>query len=308
MISSTQAESQLNSLLDEVSQPHEPIHITGERSVGVLVSKEDWAAIQETLYLLSIPGMRKSMKKQFFLCVLVFVFVLGVTQAALEGASPDNPPMETLPFASEHMDEEKNDDWEAKVKAFHEDNLKRAPGGVVFIGDSITAGFPLAEMLPEQNPANRGIGGDAIWGLLRRLNESAYELKPSKVFVMIGVNDVFNNNMTTPQFRALYDYLFRELRKNCPGAKIYIQSVLPVRGNIANIECAKLNATIQALNQELKAVAKEQGLTFIDLFPSFLNEKGEMSEKFSSDGCHPIQAGHELWVKLLADAGVWDEK
>lgn len=243
---------------------------------------------------------------KLFVPVLMLVFTLGVAQAASEGQGSDSVSMETLPYASEHMNEEKNDSWKADVKAFHEDNLKRAPGGVVFIGDSITAGFPMAEMLPEQNPANRGIGGDAIWALLRRLNESAYELKPSKVFVMIGVNDVFNNNMTVPEFRALYDYLFHDLRKNCPGAKIYVQSILPVRGNIANIECAKLNATIQAVNEELKAVAKEQGLTYIDLFPAFLDEKGEMSEKLSSDGCHPIKAGHEVWVKLLAS--VWEKK
>ncbi len=241
-----------------------------------------------------------------FVFVLVLVFTLGTVQAAPEGTGADIPAMESLPFASEHMTGEMNDSWKAQVKAFHEDNLKRAPGGVVFVGDSITAGFPLAEMLPEQNPANRGIGGDAIWGLLRRLNESVYELKPSKVFVMIGINDVFNNNMTIPQFRSLYDYLFRDIRRNCPGAKIYIQSGLPVRGNIANIECAKLNATVRKVNEELKAVAKEQGLTYLDLFPSFCDEKGEMSVKLSDDGCHPNRAGYEVWVRLLAD--IWEKK
>ncbi len=60
MISATQARNQLNTLLDEVSQSHIPVHITGKRSAGVLVSAEDWAAVQETLYLLSVPGMRES--------------------------------------------------------------------------------------------------------------------------------------------------------------------------------------------------------------------------------------------------------
>jgi prevent-host-death family protein len=53
----------LYKLLDKAAQSHEPIQITGKRSNAVLVSEEDWRSIQETLYLLSIPGMRESIRK-----------------------------------------------------------------------------------------------------------------------------------------------------------------------------------------------------------------------------------------------------
>ena len=56
----TEARKQLYKLLDEVTQSHEPVQIAGKRSSAVLVSEEDWRAIQETLYLTSIPGMRES--------------------------------------------------------------------------------------------------------------------------------------------------------------------------------------------------------------------------------------------------------
>lgn len=59
----TKARSKLYQLLDEVADSHEPIHITGKRSNAVLVSEEDWRSIQETLYLISIPGMRDSIRK-----------------------------------------------------------------------------------------------------------------------------------------------------------------------------------------------------------------------------------------------------
>lgn len=59
-LSVTEARSRLYQLLDEVSQNSEPILITGKRSNAVLLSEEDWRAVQETLYLLSIPGMRES--------------------------------------------------------------------------------------------------------------------------------------------------------------------------------------------------------------------------------------------------------
>ena len=56
----TQARAELYRLLEQVSQTHIPVHITGRSSAGVLVAEEDWQAIQETLHLLSVPGMRES--------------------------------------------------------------------------------------------------------------------------------------------------------------------------------------------------------------------------------------------------------
>lgn len=60
ILTATKARKELYKLLDEASSSHEPIQITGKRSNAVLISIEDWEAIQETLYLLSIPGMRES--------------------------------------------------------------------------------------------------------------------------------------------------------------------------------------------------------------------------------------------------------
>ncbi|MCH7859629.1 MAG: type II toxin-antitoxin system Phd/YefM family antitoxin [Candidatus Marinimicrobia bacterium] len=59
----TQARSNLYKLLDETAQTHEPVLVTGKRANAVLVSEDDWRAIQETLYLLSIPGMRESIRE-----------------------------------------------------------------------------------------------------------------------------------------------------------------------------------------------------------------------------------------------------
>ncbi|WP_420641443.1 type II toxin-antitoxin system Phd/YefM family antitoxin [Candidatus Leptofilum sp.] len=56
----TEARATLYRLLDEVAQSHEPVVITGKRNNAVLISEDDWRAIEETLYLLSVPGMRDS--------------------------------------------------------------------------------------------------------------------------------------------------------------------------------------------------------------------------------------------------------
>ena len=58
--SATEARKQLYGLVDQVQETHEPVWITGKRGSAVLVSEDDWRAVQETLHLVSIPGMRES--------------------------------------------------------------------------------------------------------------------------------------------------------------------------------------------------------------------------------------------------------
>lgn len=60
VINATKAREKLYSLIDAASRFHEPVQIIGKRGNAILISESDWNAIQETLYLLSIPGMRES--------------------------------------------------------------------------------------------------------------------------------------------------------------------------------------------------------------------------------------------------------
>lgn len=62
-LTATEARKRLYSLVDEVKESHEPIQIVGKRSSAVLIAEEDWRAIQETLCLTSIPGMRESIQE-----------------------------------------------------------------------------------------------------------------------------------------------------------------------------------------------------------------------------------------------------
>ncbi|WP_394791461.1 type II toxin-antitoxin system Phd/YefM family antitoxin [Rhodoferax sp.] len=62
VLTASEARASLYRLIDQTSESHQPIHIAGKRASAVLVAAEDWQAIQETLYLLSVPGMRESIK------------------------------------------------------------------------------------------------------------------------------------------------------------------------------------------------------------------------------------------------------
>lgn len=62
-LTASEARANLYRLIDQTAESHQPIHIAGKRTSAVLLAAEDWEAIQETLYLLSIPGMRESIKE-----------------------------------------------------------------------------------------------------------------------------------------------------------------------------------------------------------------------------------------------------
>ncbi len=61
-ITATEARANLYRLIDQTAESHQPIRIAGKRTSAVLISEADWDAIQETLYLTSVPGMRESIK------------------------------------------------------------------------------------------------------------------------------------------------------------------------------------------------------------------------------------------------------
>ena len=62
-LTASEARANLYRLIDQASESHQPIHISGKRTSAVLLAAEDWQAIQETLHLLSVPGMRESIKE-----------------------------------------------------------------------------------------------------------------------------------------------------------------------------------------------------------------------------------------------------
>ena len=62
-LTASEARANLYRLIDQAAESHQPIHIAGKRTSAVLLSAEDWQAIQETLYLLAVPGMRESIKE-----------------------------------------------------------------------------------------------------------------------------------------------------------------------------------------------------------------------------------------------------
>ena len=165
---------------------------------------------------------------------------------------------------------------------------------IVLLGDSITSAFPTDSLLKEFEVINKGISGDKTDHVLERLNHDVIELVPSAVFVLVGTNDMgsgYSNNTTLVN----YERIVLRLMKNVPGVKIFVQSILPTR----NLENRPLER-IQLLNVELHKLAMKYGAKFLDIYPLFINQQGELAEEFSEDGLHLTPAAYQKWAEYLS--------
>jgi lysophospholipase L1-like esterase len=190
------------------------------------------------------------------------------------------------------------DVYRKRMEQFQKEKLTE--GKIVFLGNSITQGGDWKKLLNDSTAVNRGIGGDVTFGVLRRLHEVA-RFKPSKLFLLIGINDLANR---IPEELVL-ENIFRivaDIKRRSPKTKVYVQSILPVNPGFKNFpEGYELNESVVVINTQLSKIGTKFGYTYIDLHQHFVNNEGLMNEKFSTDGLHLNLSGYQWWVKVLKD-------
>lgn len=185
--------------------------------------------------------------------------------------------------------------WLGEVERFRQDNPNHEPGGAVMVGDSITAAFPATAFFPGVHIVNRGISGDRLIGVIARRSESIFDLRPRKVFLLVGVNDVaLFPDMPITEFERQYRFLFDQIRTNCPEVEVFVQTIMPIRG-----QYAPANARVLQVNALLRRLAGAYSFHCIDLHGHFTNAQGEMREAYSDDGVHPNMTGAAVWAELL---------
>jgi lysophospholipase L1-like esterase len=174
------------------------------------------------------------------------------------------------------------------VSAF--EALPLAPDDIVFLGDSLTEGGPWEELFPDLRVRNRGIGGDTSDGVIARL-EQVTRATPTKVFLLIGTNDLFRGEPEDEIVANITDILDR-LKQETPDTEVYLQSVLP--------RARSYRADIEALNLRLAEVALEHGSAWVDLYPAFLDpETGGIRAELSNDELHLLGPGYALWKEQI---------
>jgi hypothetical protein len=193
----------------------------------------------------------------------------------------------------------RTDHWRERNQGFISELDTIKPGRIVFIGNSITEGFDLGRFFPHSNPINRGISGDHIDGLLERLETSVIRLKPSRLYVMIGINDIGAGD---PDSLIMDNYrrLTAALGHSLPDSTVYFNSILPTTALWSNCPVDK----IVRLNKKLRSLVKTFGFNWIDLYPLFDDGTGHLRAELTRDGLHLNETGYRVWVQVLEKTGL----
>ncbi len=185
--------------------------------------------------------------------------------------------------------------YREKIKEFQANPVKK--GDIVFLGNSITeGGNDWSQKLNVTNAKNRGISGDVTDGVLLRLGEITYN-RPSVVFILIGVNDLFNMHYQKqiPSEKYVAENIIKiaaNIHEFSPRTKIYVQTILPTANDF-------MKEKISRVNEIILGKRNKKNFKIIDLHSAFADESDLMKKSLTSDGTHLNEKGYAIWVEIL---------
>lgn len=166
-----------------------------------------------------------------------------------------------------------------------------APSGpIVMLGDSLTKAGAWDRLLPDREVVNAGVEGDTTVDVANRLDD-VVALDPAVVVLMAGTNEA--RRATVEQVvRGIEDILFR-LHRELPLTRLIICSVLPRERERAD--------WIREVNIHTRQFAPTVKAEFLDLWPRFADDDGELREELTTDRLHLTDAGYDAWAEPLRD-------
>ncbi|WP_162163947.1 GDSL-type esterase/lipase family protein [Acholeplasma hippikon] len=186
--------------------------------------------------------------------------------------------------------------FEQRINQFKVQNNYVKPGGVVFLGDSITQNYNVYEYFKDHDCYNRGIGGDTTVGLLTRLECSVYVLKPKVVVLLIGTNDLSLLDTTIQEIAFRIGEIVKEIKQHSKETKIILQSVYPVIEPKKHVEKRpRRNVDIVKLNELLKEI---KDVVYVDMFSQLVLD-GMLNPLYTYDGLHVNDIGYEKITEVL---------
>jgi len=177
-------------------------------------------------------------------------------------------------------------------------------GRIIFLGNSITEMGNWEKLLNDTTVINRGIGGDITYGVLDRLDD-IIKRKPSKVFLLIGINDIGKDIPDAVIADNIRKIVLR-LHAGSPSTKIYVESIMPVNPDIPYFpQHYNKQDRIIATNKLIKKVATELHVLYINIHDLFTDKQGRLDARYTFEGLHltPGGGGYQKWIAYLRKLG-----
>ncbi|MEI9975124.1 MAG: SGNH/GDSL hydrolase family protein [Ignavibacteriota bacterium] len=198
-------------------------------------------------------------------------------------------------------------DWNM-LGRYHAANeaLKKQPADpkrVVFMGDSITDIWKLADQFPGKPYVNRGIGGQTTPQMLVRMYPDVIDLKPAAMTILGGTNDVAHN--TGPETMTMIEENIMAVTElaQAHGIKVILCSVTPISDYARAPQSGQRPpADILKINAWIKDYAAKVHAVYADYFAALVDDKGMLKDGFSMDGLHPNQKGFDLMAPVIEAA------
>ncbi|MBR2712265.1 MAG: hypothetical protein IKE73_01000 [Bacilli bacterium] len=168
---------------------------------------------------------------------------------------------------------------------------------IVFLGDSITELYQTKELFSGLPVVNSGFGGYTTKNILDIMNDAVYRYNPTKVFLLIGTNDIGNEGKDEEYVFENIKKIVEEINKNRPNAKVYVESIYPVGDEVEEYE--ERNKTINSINMKLKDYFSNKETTFIDISNYLKDNDGRLKDDYTKDGIHLTDKAYLAITKLL---------
>lgn len=194
------------------------------------------------------------------------------------------------------------DHW-AYVDRFRAENqilqTQLAENRVVFIGDSIIAGWNSHSLFAENSHyINRGINGQTTSQILRRFKADVIALQPKYVLILVGTNDIAENNGPISLAEIQNNYMSMLALAEEHQIKVVFASILPASEYYWNKKISQPIEKIKVVNQFLKTLANQSNVFFVDFYTA-LEDNNALSAKFTADGVHPNLDGYSVMTDIL---------
>ena len=169
----------------------------------------------------------------------------------------------------------------------------------LFLGDSITDFYDLEKYFPDDPVVNSGVGGNTTDDILEDMQQRVYQYNPSKVFLLIGTNDLQDGKTPDEIFENI-KRIVEGIQENRPEAKIYLESIYPVNRNFENSGAQdRHNEDIKEINKKIEEYCMEEDLTYIDLYSVLEDENGDLRAEYTNEGLHLSEEGYDIVTETL---------